>query len=72
MDTGNVPGYNTTPRAPANQYLEANVLNALDHQQDDNNLTALARYNFDPTRQLEFGYAHLVGSPDLYERYTWS
>ena len=74
MDTGDVRGYNITPSAPGNQYLEANAFNAQDHQQTDNNLnlTALARYEFDATKQLEFGYAHLVRSPSLYERYTWS
>lgn len=74
MDTGDVRGYNITPSAPGNQYAEANAFNALDRQQTDNNLnfTALARYEFDATKQLEFGYAHLVRSPNLYERYTWS
>jgi len=74
MDTGDVRGYDTTPSAPGNQYLEANTFNAQDRQQTDNNfnLSALARYTFDETRNLEFGYAHLVRSPNLYERYTWS
>jgi len=74
MDTGDVRGYNTTPSAPGNQYLEANAFNAQDHQRTDDNLnvTALARYEFDATKQVEFGYAHLVRSPSLYERYAWS
>jgi iron complex outermembrane receptor protein len=74
MDTGDVRGYNTTPTAPGNQYLEANRFNAQERQETDNNvnLTALARYRLDETKSLEFGYAHLVRSPNLYERYTWS
>lgn len=74
MNTGDVRGYNTSPTAPGKQYQEANLFNAQDHQQTDNNinLSALARYRLDETKNLEFGYAHLVRSPNLYERYTWS
>ncbi len=74
MNTGDVRGYSTSPMAMGNQYAEANRFNAQDRQETDNNvnLTALARYRLDETKNLEFGYAHLVRSPNLYERYTWS
>ncbi len=74
MDTGDVRGYGITPSAPGNQYAEAAAFNAQDRQRTDNNLnaTALARYAFDDTKQIELGYAHLVRSPNLYERYAWS
>jgi iron complex outermembrane receptor protein len=74
MSTGDVRGYSTSPMAMGNQYAEANRFNAQDRQETDNNvnLTALARYRLDETKNLEFGFAHLVRSPNLYERYTWS
>jgi iron complex outermembrane receptor protein len=41
-----------------------------DHNFD---LTALARYTpYDNTKDIEFGLARKVRSPNLYERYTWS
>ncbi|MBK6289089.1 MAG: TonB-dependent receptor [Gammaproteobacteria bacterium] len=73
-DAGDVQGYSTVPSAPGGQYLESTAFNARDHDRDDNNwdASALARYNVSTTLDLEFGYAHKVRSPNLYERYPWS
>lgn len=35
-------------------------------------LAALARHQHDDALDIEFGFAHRVRSPNLYERYTWS
>ncbi len=45
-----------------------------DHSKTDNNwdMTVLARYTPDATRDIEFGFAHKTRSPNLHERYTWS
>jgi iron complex outermembrane receptor protein len=43
--------------------------NKTDHNWD---ATLLARYIASATQDIEFGYAHKVRSPNLYERYTWS
>lgn len=73
-DAGDVRGYNTAPAAMGFQYRDATAFNALNRQRDDNNvdLTALARYTPDTTTDIEFGVARKVRSPNLYERYTWS
>ena len=40
---------------------------------DDNfDLSALARYTANGNYDIDFGFAHKVRSPNLYERYTWS
>ncbi len=81
MDADDVQGYKTVRAGPpqpgvdvGNQIADANAFNARDHQRTDNNwnLTALARYTADATRDIEFGFARKVRSPNLYERYTWS
>ncbi|MFZ4537562.1 TonB-dependent receptor [Propionivibrio sp.] len=74
MDAGDVRGYSTAPGAMGNQYADANAFNARNHERTDNNwdLAALARYTADATRDVEFGFARKVRSPNLYERYTWS
>ncbi len=71
MDTGNVQGYNDVF---AGYKLAADAFNARNHDRNDNNwdLTALARYTPLDTLSLEFGYAHKTRSPNLYERYAWS
>ncbi|MBZ0169956.1 TonB-denpendent receptor [Candidatus Methylomirabilis lanthanidiphila] len=68
MDAGDVHGYNNMDE------FAADVFNARNHERDDNNwdLTALARYTPTPMLSLEFGYAHKMRSPNLYERYAWS
>ncbi len=72
MDTGNVTGYN--PSGSGNQGRDANAFNAADHSKTDNNwdMTVLARYTPDATRDIEFGFAHKTRSPNLHERYAWS
>ncbi|PKO43568.1 MAG: TonB-dependent receptor [Betaproteobacteria bacterium HGW-Betaproteobacteria-4] len=73
-DAGDVRGYNTALAATGFQYRDATAFNALDRQRDDDNvdLTALARYTPSTTTDIEFGVARKVRSPNLYERYTWS
>ena len=73
-NAGNAQGYSMMATAMGNQLADANAFNARGHQRTDNNadLTALARYSADATRDIEFGFAHKVRSPNLYERYTWS
>jgi iron complex outermembrane receptor protein len=71
MNTGEVQGYNTTS---AEYLAESTAFNAADRQREDNNLdlTALARFTPDANRSFEFGLAQKSRSPNLYERYTWS
>ncbi|MGM0516994.1 MAG: TonB-dependent receptor [Pseudomonadota bacterium] len=73
-DAGDAVGYNDTPGQMNKQYEDAQSFNARDHERTDNNvdLTALARWEIDATRSLEFGLARKVRSPGLYERYPWS
>ncbi len=72
MDAGDVVGYN--PAGMGNQGTEANAFNAIDRKKTDNNwdMTALARYTANAQYDIEFGAAHKVRSPNMYERYTWS
>jgi iron complex outermembrane receptor protein len=80
MDAGDVHGYNlsTFPTVVAasggNQTRDAANFNNADHSKTDNNwdMTVLARYTPDATRDIEFGFAHKTRSPNLHERYTWS
>lgn len=74
MDAGNVQGYSASPTAMGSQYADANAFNARNHERTDNNVdvTVLSRYTMDATRDVEFGFARKVRSPNLYERYTWS
>ena len=74
MNTGDVRGYNTATTAMGGQYADAAAFNAKDRSKTDNNvdLTALARYALSANGDVEFGLAHKVRSPNLYERYTWS
>ncbi len=71
-DAGDAVGY--ADSAKGNQADDAAAFNARDHERTDNNidLTALARWDIDETRTLEFGLARKVRSPGLYERYPWS
>ncbi|MBW7900890.1 MAG: TonB-dependent receptor [Rhodocyclaceae bacterium] len=79
-DAGRVHGYDraTPPTSGAggmmNQTGEAVAFNNADRSKtDDNwNLSAIARYTPSATRDVEFGFARKVRSPNLYERYTWS
>lgn len=77
-DAGDVRGYNpnTNGMAPMfnNQQLDAAAFNARERKRTDHNwdLAAIARHTADATRDIEFGFARKVRSPNLYERYTWS
>lgn len=73
MDAGDVVGYNPGNIA-SNQARDANAFNAIDQKKTDNNwdMTALARYTASDQYDIEFGVAHKVRSPNMYERYTWS
>ncbi|HNE39590.1 TonB-dependent receptor [Accumulibacter sp.] len=74
MDAGVVQGYSTASGATGNQYADANAFNARKHVRTDHNweMTALARHVPNRAVDLDFGFAHKVRSPNLYERYTWS
>ncbi len=80
-NAGMVHGYNlaTAPTSVVgmdmmSQKRDAVGFNNSDRSQTDRNwdMTALARYTADATREVEFGVARKVRSPNLYERYTWS
>lgn len=72
MNAGNVVGYN--PAGGGFQGRDASAFNAQDRSKTDSNLdlTALARYSANASYDIEFGFAHKVRSPNVYERYTWS
>ena len=74
MDAGDVRGYSTLLTAGGNQARDANAFNAQSHASTDTNvdLTALAKYTATPNYDIEFGFAHKVRSPNVYERFTWS
>ncbi len=74
MDAGDASGYNMTADAMGFQARDANAFNAQSHQSTDTNadLTALARYTASANYDIEFGFAHKVRSPNVYERFTWS
>ncbi len=71
MNTGEVQGYSPMM---AQYGPESAAFNAADRNKSDDNvdLTALARYQVDSARAIEFGYARKSRSPNLYERYSWS
>lgn len=80
MNADTIHGYNqnTFPTVVAagmnNQIRDAANFNNTDRHKTDNNLdlTALARYSANVNKDIEFGFAHKVRSPNVYERYTWS
>lgn len=79
-NAGKVHGYNlaTAPTGGSggmmSQTRDAVNFNTSDRSVTDHNwdVTALARYKVDEARDVEFGVARKVRSPNLYERYTWS
>lgn len=73
MDADQVNGYGGGMMA-ASENAQAAAFNASDRSQTDNNwdFTALAAYSVDSHLDVEFGFAHKVRSPNLYERYTWA
>ncbi|TXT37779.1 MAG: iron complex outermembrane recepter protein [Comamonadaceae bacterium] len=72
MNAGNAVGYN--PAGGGNQGRDATAFNAQSHTSTDHNvdLTALAKYTASANYDIEFGLAHKVRSPNVYERFTWS
>ncbi|ABI60163.1 MULTISPECIES: TonB-dependent receptor [Nitrosomonas] len=70
-DADNVHGYGNMM---GNQIPDSAAFNARGHKRNDNNvdLTALARYTPGNMVDLELGLARKVRTPNLYERYTWS
>jgi len=74
MNAGVVNGYAATNAMTSNQLRDSAAFNALDRQKTDNNfdVTASARYTANAQYDIEFGMAHKVRSPNMYERYTWS
>jgi iron complex outermembrane receptor protein len=56
------------------QMRDATAFNAQSHASTDTNLdlTALAKYTASANYDIEFGFAHKVRSPNVYERFTWS
>jgi iron complex outermembrane receptor protein len=73
-DAGNVQGYANTNMMGSNQLTDSTAFNSRDHERNDDNidLTALARYHHNENLDIAFGFARKVRSPNLYERYTWS
>ena len=71
-DAGRVRGYGGM--MDANQTRDSGNFNTADRSKNDNNwdLTALARYAASASSDIEFGFARKVRSPNLYERYIWS
>jgi len=78
MDAGQASGYNPTSNGAGTmlnfQMRDADAFNAQSHASTDTNvdLTALARYTVNDNYDIEFGFAHKVRSPNVYERFTWS
>jgi len=74
MDTGTVVGYNFATNGTANDPVDANAFNRLDHKKRDVNFdfTAIARYENSKTNDLELGFARKTRSPNIYERYAWA
>ncbi|MDD2780612.1 TonB-dependent receptor [Sulfuricurvum sp.] len=74
MNTGDVVGYNFATNAMANDSVDANTFNALDHKKTDNNydLTATTKYEYSNTTDIELGFARKTRSPNIYERYSWA
>ncbi|NVK54832.1 MAG: TonB-dependent receptor [Alteromonadaceae bacterium] len=74
MDADPVRGYATGEMAPGMQQMNATAFNNSDRHSTDHNLdvTMVARYRASAELSTEFGYAHKVRSPNLYEKYTWS
>lgn len=75
-DAGAVQPYNTMPMSMMGPNLDAPAsaaFNQRDRQRQDDNvdLTLLARHHVSDSQQIDFGYARKTRSPNLYERYSW-
>lgn len=74
MDTGDVVGYNTATNGMANDPVDAAAFNALDHKKKDYNVdfTAMGKYEYSDTADMELGFSRKTRSPNIYERYAWA
>jgi len=74
MNAGEAAGYSMLSTAGGNQKRDADAFNAQSHASTDTNLdlTVLAKYTANPNYDIEFGFAHKVRSPNVYERFPWS
>ena len=73
MDTGNVEPYSLDMMDNPDAMAAADFNQRSHARRDDNvDLTALARYDVDPSSSYELGLARKTRSPNLYERYSWS
>ncbi len=74
MDARDVQGYSTAVAATGFQSRDSLAFNTQSHASTDTNvdLTALAKYTANANYAIEFGFAHKVRSPNVYERFTWS
>lgn len=76
-DAGAVHGYaDSNGMAPMFNYQQrdSDAFNASERQRNDDNLdlTLLARHRIDASQDIEFGFTRKTRSPNLYERYSWS
>lgn len=78
MDAGAASGYNPATNGTGTmlnyQKRDGDAFNAQSHASTDTNvdLTALAKYTASANYDIEFGFAHKVRSPNVYERFPWS
>lgn len=75
-DAGEAQPYNTMAMGMMGPNLDAPAAAAFNQRdrrrQDDNfDLTLLARHHVSDNQQIDFGYARKTRSPNLYERYSW-
>lgn len=72
MDTDEVQPYRTTGMMNADA-AAATAFNSVDRRREDDNidLTLVARYSTIANVRIEFGYGRKTRSPNLYERYSW-
>jgi iron complex outermembrane receptor protein len=72
-DTGDVHSYGCGMMMCGTDDMAAAAFNAADHKRTFVNfdLTALAKYEPNPTSTFEFGYARKSRAPNLYELYAW-
>lgn len=70
MNTDDVKGYNPT----VNDGTDATNFNLLDQNKRDVNydFTAMSKYEYSNTSDIELGFARKTRSPNIYERYAWA
>lgn len=74
MNTDDVTGYNSLTNTMANDPKDASTFNALDHSKRDTNydFTAMTKYEYSDTNDIELGFARKTRSPNIYERFAWA